>query len=550
MKETIVEMFEKSIASNWDRNAVSDFGGRTYTYGEVGKIALMLHHQFKETGVRHGDKIALIGKNSAAWAITYISIISYGAVVVPVLADFHVDDMHHIVNHSESKLLFVSDDIFEKLDPSAMKKINAAFSLNTFQSLYHSHKHIAAIIHEAKEHFVSKKEPHITAQSFAFPKSDNKNLAAILYTSGTTGFSKGVMLPLLSLSSNVVFAHHNFDLTPDDAIVAFLPVAHVFGCAFDFLFPFTAGCHIHFISRIPSPKIILEAFAAIRPRLICTVPLVIEKIYLKQIKPLFDKGHIQLLTKVPFVNKALGSIVYNKLDKAFGGRYFELIIGGAALNQEVETFLKNINFRYTVGYGMTECGPIISYSDWRHYCPGSVGKAVERMEIKIDSPDPQNVTGEIMVRGDNITDGYYKDKDTTKDTIDKDGWLRTGDLGTIDKDGNVFIKGRCKTMLLGPSGQNIYPEEVEAKLNYLPYVQESLVVERDKKLVALVYPDIERADAEGLSEHDLEKKMQENLSLLAKKLPSYITVSRIELYPEEFEKTPKKSIKRFLYTRA
>lgn len=549
LKETLIDLVADAVREHWDLPAVSDHGGSGYTYGEMGRLMLMLHHLFDENGVRRGDSVALIGRNSAAWGITYLAVISYGAVIVPILPDFHPDDMHHIVNHSDSVFVFASDDIIDKLDPAAMKRIRGIFSLADFSLKYHSRRSIADVIHKAAAHFKHKLEHAITKDSFKLPKADNERPAALLYTSGTTGFSKGVMLKLLSLSSNVVFGRNNFELSPGDTIVAFLPVAHVFGCAFDFLFPITKGCHINFLAKIPSPKIVVEAFALVKPRIICTVPLVIEKLYARQIKPMLEKAHIKVLTQLPFVKTAIHSAIRAKLVKAFGGRFYELIIGGAALNEEVEAFLHSIDFPYTVGYGMTECGPIITYSDFKYYKPRSVGRAVERMEVKIDSADPATVPGEILVRGDNVTTGYYKDKDTTREAITKDGWLHTGDLGVIDSEGNVFIRGRSKTMLLGASGQNIYPEEIEAKLNYLPFVQESLIIERDKKLVALVYPDYEKADAEGLDERALEKKMEENLKQLAKKLPSYISVSRIELYPEEFEKTPKRSIKRFLYTR-
>ncbi|MEK6797006.1 MAG: AMP-binding protein [Spirochaetota bacterium] len=549
LKETLVDLVAHAVRENWDLPAVSDHGGSGYTYGEMGRMMLMLHHLFDENGVHRGDSIALVGRNSAAWGIAYLAVVSYGAVIVPILPDFHPDDMHHIVNHSDSVFVFASDDIIDKLDPGAMKRVRGIFSLTDFSLRHHARRSVADVVHKAVAHFKHRMEHSVTKESFTLPKADNARLAAILYTSGTTGFSKGVMLPLLSLSSNVVFGRNNFSLVPGDTTVAFLPVAHVFGCAFDFLFPITCGCHINFLAKIPSPKIVIEAFAAVKPRIICTVPLVIEKIYARQIKPMLEKAHIRILTQLPFVKTAIHSAIRARLVKAFGGKFYELIIGGAALNEEVEAFLHSIDFPYTVGYGMTECGPIITYSDFKYFRPRSVGRTVERMEVKIDSADPAATAGEILVRGENVTSGYYKDKETTKDSFTKDGWMRTGDLGIMDSEGNVFIRGRSKTMMLGPSGQNIYPEEIEAKLNYLPYVQESIVIERDNKLVALVYPDYEKADAEGLDERGLTKKMDENLKLLAKRLPAFITVSRIELYPEEFEKTPKRSIKRFLYTR-
>ncbi len=454
--------------------------------------------------------------------------------------------MHHIVNHSDSVLFFSEDNLYENLDDSNIPNIEAAISLNDFSILFYKKKNMLLIVKKAADEYLEKYHNKLSSDNFALKKIPNDRLAAIIYTSGTTGFSKGVMLPHNSLTSNIVFARSNMPLVAGDKIVSFLPIAHVFGCVFEFLYPFTLGCHITFLGKIPSPKILIRAFEEIKPKLILTVPLVIEKIYKKQIKPTLNKTLIQILMKIPFIEKRINLKINSKLTAFFGGNFHEIVIGGAALNNDVESFLRKIKFKYTIGYGMTECGPLISYTAWDKFKKNSCGKIVDKMEVKIDSENQYNIVGEIMVKGENVMYGYYKNDEATQNAL-KDGWLRTGDLGVIDKDNTIFIKGRCKSMILGASGQNIYPEEIEAFLNNLPYVHESIVIKRNKQLVALVHPDLDAMDIAGIDEKKLDKKMKENLSLLNSNFPKYMTVSRIELYPEEFEKTPKKSIKRFLY---
>jgi long-chain acyl-CoA synthetase len=486
----------------------------------------------------------LIGRNSTNWALVYLAAITYGAVIVPVLPDFHTDDFHHIVNHSDSVLLFVADNIYEKIDEAKMPELEAIFSLQDLKKLLYSKKKATA-----KE--VEKYDGQLTVEGFSFDKVGNEELAGILYTSGTSGFSKGVTLPHNSLAANVRFARNNISLKAGDAILSFLPLAHSFGCAFDFLFPFAVGCHITFLGQIPAPKVLVQALGQIRPRLILSVPLLIEKIYKNRLKPQLDKAAVKTLTKIPGLKNVIYKKIRQKLIDVFGGNFIEIVIGGAALNEEVENFLEKINFPFTVGYGMTECGPLISYTPFKTGCKKfSVGQLMDTLEIRIDSTVTRtdDGSGEIQVRGENVMTGYYKNEEATKATIDDDGWLHTGDIGMLDGDGFIYIKGRHKDMLLGPSGQNIYPEEIEAKLNNMPYVEESLVIEKDKKIVALVYPNMETVDAEGLSEQDLYEKMEANRELINRQLPAYSRITKIELFPEEFEKTPTKKIKRFLYT--
>ncbi|MCD6129973.1 MAG: AMP-binding protein [Deltaproteobacteria bacterium] len=547
LKENLVKHIEKSIRENWDLSALSDYHGQSLSYGKVAERIIYLHYIFRKSHIKKGDKIALIGKNSLNWAIVYLAAITYGAVIVPILPDFSLNDMHHIVNHSDSVFLFSSNVIYEKLDETKMQNLEAIFSLTNFTLLYHKKKNAVQIIQEAETHFLDKYGHQLTLKKFSFNEIRNDELAAIFYTSGTTGFSKGVMLLHNSLMANVLYAQNHKIMKKGDNIVSFLPLAHTYGCAFEFLFPFTVGCHITFLSKIPSPKIILEAFQEIRPQLIVSVPLIIEKIYKKQIKSFLNKKTTKWLSKFPVAEKTIKQKICKKLMEIFGGNFYEVIIGGAALNQEVELFLKEIKFPFSVGYGMTECGPLISYASHEELKLFSVGQVVDTLEIKIDSDDPRNIVGEILVRGENVMYGYYKNKEATENTIDKEGWLHTGDLGLIDEEGFIYIKGRCKNMVLGPSGQNIYPEEIEAKLNNLPFVQESLVIGKDGKLLALVYPDLELADNKGIGEQELKLKMEKNRKILNQLLPSYISISKIELYPEEFEKTPTQKIKRFLY---
>lgn len=547
LEENLVKHIEKSIRENWDLSALSDYHGQSLSYGKVAERIVYLHYIFRKSHIKKGDKIALIGKNSLNWAIVYLAAITYGAVIVPVLPDFNPNDIHHIVNHSDSVFLFSSNVIYEKLDETKMQNLEAIFSLTDFTLLYHKKKSAVQIIQEAKTHFLDKYDHQLAPKKFSFNEIRNDELAAIFYTSGTTGFSKGVMLLHNSLMANVLYAQNHKIMKKGNNILSFLPLAHTYGCAFEFLFPFTVGCHITFLSKVPSPKIILEAFQEIHPQLVISVPLIIEKIYKKQIKSFLNKKTIKWLSKFSLSEKIINRKICKKLMEIFGGNFYEVIIGGAALNQEVELFLKQIKFPFSVGYGMTECGPLISYASHEVLKLFSVGQVVDTLEIRIDSDDPRNIVGEILVRGENVMYGYYKNKEATENTIDKEGWLHTGDLGLIDEEGFIYIKGRCKNMVLGPSGQNIYPEEIEAKLNNLPFVQESLVIEKDGKLLALVYPDLELADNKGIGEQELKLKMEKNRKILNQLLPSYISISKIELYPEEFEKTPTQKIKRFLY---
>ena len=546
LKENFVRFLENSIKENWDLPAFSNYKGDALNYSQVADKIIYLHHIFQKSHIKKDDKISILGKNSVNWAITYLAAVTYGAIIVPILPDFKPDDVHHIVNHSDSILFFSEDSLYENLDDSNMLNLEAVISLNDFSILFHRKRNMLQIVQKAGEQYLEKFDNELSADNFVIEEIPNEKLAAIIYTSGTTGFSKGVMLPHNSLASNIVFARFNMPLVAGDKIVSFLPIAHVFGCVFEFLYPFTLGCHITFLGKIPSPKILIKAFGEIKPRLVLTVPLVIEKIYKKQIKPTLNKTLIKILMKIPFIEKRINQKINAKLTAFFGGNFFEIVIGGAALNNEVETFLRKIKFKYTIGYGMTECGPLISYTGWDEFKKGSCGKIVDRLQVKIDSEDQYNIVGEIMVKGENVMYGYYKNDKATQNALE-DGWLRTGDLGIIDKDNTIYIKGRCKSMILSSSGQNIYPEEIEAFLNNLPFVQESIVIERNKQLVALVYPDLDAVDTAGFDEQKLDKKMKENLSLMNSHFPKYMTVSKIELYPEEFEKTPKKSIKRFLY---
>ncbi len=548
LNENFVKILETSIKKNWNLPSLSDYEGKSLSYGKVAENILRLHYIFHECNVKKGDKIALVGKNSVNWTVVYLATITYGAVIVPILPDFNPDDIHHIVNHSDSVLLFALDSIYENLDDEKMPHIEGIFSLGDFSVIHQKKKNLFEIWQKSENKFLAKYNNTLNPDILEFENIQNKDLAAIVYTSGTTGFSKGVLLNHNSLTANILYAQKNMPLKSGDNILSFMPLAHAYGCAFEFLFPFTLGCHVTLLGRIPSPKIIVQAFQKIRPQLILSVPLIIEKIYKKQIKPAIEKMPAKLLIKTPIFSKIINKKIKASLETAFGSNFHELVIGGAALNDEVETFLTKIGFPFTIGYGMTECGPLISYCAWNKTKMGSVGLAIDYVDVKIDSDDPENTVGEILVKGENVMLGYYKNEQATNETIDKDGWLHTGDLGVIDKDGFIYIRGRAKSMILGASGQNIYPEEVEAKINNMPYVQESLIIDRAGKIVALIYPDIELTDKEGLSESDIQAKMEQMRKEVNKDLPSYISISSIELYPAEFEKTPTKKIKRFLYT--
>ncbi len=549
MQETLTGIIRKAIRNNWKNQALADYRGNSYKYSEVAGHIIHLHTRFEAYGIKKGDKISLLGKNSAKWGISYLAVVTYGAVVVPILPDFKPNDIHHIVTHSESKLLLASDTLFDSLDMEKMKGVLGVVSLNDFSILSENEDHPLSGKAEEVENIYQKKYPFgVQSDNLNFPDISNDELAVISYTSGTTGFTKGVMLKHNSLVANVIYANNNMPLDPGDAIVSFLPLAHAYGCAFEFLWPFTLGCNITLLTKTPSPQVILEAFRKIRPRLVLAVPLIIEKIYKKQILPAIQKPHMKALMNTPVLNRIIYNKIKSKLVNVFGGNFHEVVIGGAPLNKEVELFLHRIGFPYSIGYGMTECGPLISYANWRKTKVGASGKVVDTLEAKIDSPDPRNIVGEILVRGENVMAGYYKNQEATMTALDDQGWMHTGDLGLLDQDNYLYIKGRSKSMILGPSGQNIYPEEIEAKLNNKPFIQESLVVDKEGKLEALVYPDYEQIDQEGITESGLNQILKQYKADLNDSIPIYMHISRIKIVPEEFEKTPKKSIKRFLYT--
>lgn len=549
IKENFIQLFADSFKKNWELKALSDYVEKTsFTYGEVATEVAKLHMLFEACHIKQGDKIALIGRNTSSWCIVYIATITYGAVIVPILPDFNPNDVHHIVSHSDSVLLFTTDQIWESLEEEKLAGIKGAFSQTDFRCIYQKDgETIQKFMAHHEKAFKTKYPNGYHIEDIHYAKRSNSELALISYTSGTTGFSKGVMLSANNLAGNTVFGLTTKLYSPGDNCLCFLPLAHAYGCAFDFLTPINAGAHITLLSKIPTPKILLKAFEEIKPKLICMVPLILEKIYKKQILPKISSSAIKLLLNVPFVNEKIYSKIRETLVQSFGGNFSQIIVGGAPLNKEVEEFLYKIKFPFTVGYGMTECAPLISYSRWDNFIPTSAGMVLHGyMEVKIDSDDPYNKVGEIMVRGEHVMMGYYKNPEATA-AIMRDGWLLTGDMGKIDAEGNIYIRGRSKSMILGASGQNIYPEEIEAKLNNMPCVMESLVIERNGKLVALVYPDYDGLDSVDNTQEVLPAIMDENRKNLNKIVAPYEQISSIELYPNEFEKTPKKSIKRYLY---
>ena len=548
MEKSFIAFVENSIKKNWDMDALTDYKGATLQYKDVARKIEKIHIIFEESGIKPGDKIAVCGRNSSHWGVTFLATLTYGAVIVPILHEFKADNVHNIVNHSEARLLFVGDAAWENLNEEAMPQLEGIVLMNDFTLLVSRSEKLTYAREHLNELFGMKFPRNFRKEHVSYRMDSPEELAMINYTSGTTSYSKGVMLPYRVLWSNTQFAHEVLSLKPGDRLVSMLPMAHMYGLAFEFLYEFSLGVHIYFLTRIPSPKIIFQAFSEIKPNLVVAVPLIIEKIIKKSILPKLETPKMKLLMKLPIVNEKIRATIRQKMIDAFGGNFYEIIVGGAAFNQEIEQFLKSINFPYTVGYGMTECGPIICYEDWKRFKMGSCGKAAPRMEVKVVSPDPENIVGEICCKGENVMVGYYKNQEATDEVLTKDGWLRTGDLGVIDKEGNVTIKGRSKNMLLGPSGQNIYPEEIEDKLNNMAYVSESIIVQQaDSKLVALIYPEFDLAYAEGLDEKGIEKLMEENRVALNAELPAYSQISRVKIYHEEFEKTPKKSIKRFLY---
>ena len=550
LKENLIKIYEQTFRENCDEPAFTDyFKGETFTYLEAAGEIARLHLLFAKAGIRPGDKIALLGRNNPRWCMAYLATITCGAVIVPILQDFHPNDIRHIINHSESRMIFIGDNCWDDIDPALVPGLEAAFSLTDYHCIFEREGTLLADCMASMESLMAERYPAgFCAQDITYPEVANDHVSLLNYTSGTTGYSKGVMLTCNNLTGNVTFALEQNIFCRGMRILSFLPLAHAYGCAFDFLSPLAAGAHITLLGRIPAPKVLMEAMERVRPQIICCVPLILEKIYRKQIIPMLDKSLLRMALRVPFIDTALYAQFRKRLLAAFGGEVEMFIVGGAPMNKETEDFLMKIKFPLTVGYGMTECAPIISYVHWSLFKGGSCGRYISNhIEVKVDSADPQQIAGEIMVRGEHVMKGYYKNPEGTAAVLDADGWLHTGDMGTLDPDGTLYIRGRSKTMILGPSGQNIYPEEIEAKLNNLYCVMESLVLERDGKLVALAVPDYEQAETDGIAMEELDELMQKNLAELNTLVAPYERVSKIIVYPDEFEKTPKKSIKRFLY---
>ena len=543
-------LIQKSIIDNWDRDALTDFKGQTLQYHDVARKIEKIHILFENSGIQKGDKIALCGRNSSQWAVAFLATLTYGAIAVPILHEFNAEQIHNIVNHSEARLLFVGDHVATIIDPQAMPTLEGIIN-NPDYSLKISRTDKLTYAREHLNELYGKKFPKYFRKEHVnyYKEESPEELAVINYTSGTTGFSKGVMLPYRALWSNYDFAYDVLGkiIKAGDPVISMLPMAHMYGMAFEFIFEFLHGCHVFYLNRVPSPAIIAQALQEVKPVIVIAVPLIIEKIVRKKVFPKIQNNRMRLLLQMPVISKKVREMICQEVIKAFGGNLYEVIIGGAALNQEVEQFLKRIDFPYTVGYGATECAPIICYRDWHTFAPGSCGRAALHQQVKIVSPDPRTIPGEILTKGPNVMLGYYKNPEATAETIDNDGWYHTGDLGTVDSDGNVFINGRSKNMLLGPNGQNIYPEEIEDKLNSMTLVMESIVVQRDNKLVALVHPDMDEAKNMGFSDEDLKNVMEQNRNGLNEMIPAYEKIMEIEIHEEEFEKTPKKSIKRYLY---
>lgn len=551
IKENFIKIYEESFKENWALPALTDYGkSKTFTFGDVATEIARIHLLFHECQVRRGDKIALIGKDSSRWCIAYMAVVTYGAIIVPILQDFNPNDVHHIINHSESVFLFVSDRIWDSLEEDKIEEVRGVFSLSDYRCLHQRDgENIQKLMKSLDEKMTEKYPDGFTQEDIKYAELDNDKVVEINYTSGTTGFSKGVMLTGNNLAGNVTYARTLDLLFRGERELCFLPLAHAYSCAFNLLVPMAFGVHVYLLGKVPSPKILLKAFEEVKPNLILMVPLILEKIYKKMILPQLNKRTLKLALNIPLLDSRIYAQIRKHLVDALGGRFREVIVGGAAMNQEVTDFLYKIKFPFTIGYGMTECGPLISYDHNNEYVPGSCGQILKGiMKVRIDSEDPYNKVGEIQVSGENVMKGYYKNDEATQNVFTEDGWLRTGDLGTIDHDNRIFIRGRSKTMILGASGQNIYPEEIESKLNNLPFVMESLVVEKNGKLIGMVYPDYDTVDSTGISHTDLPVIMEQNRIELNKLLALYETISEIQLYPTEFEKTPKKSIKRYLYS--
>lgn len=548
LPESFNETLAQSMRQNWHRNSLSDYGEVTFQYKDVARIIEKLHIIFEEIGIQKGEKIALCGRNQARWGIAFMATVTYGAVAVPILHDFHPEQIHQITNHSEARLLFVGDQVWKKINVEEMPNLIGVLGNDDYQVLHSRDKKLKNARNNVNKLFGAKFPDSFRPEHVSYHADQREELAMINYTSGTTSNSKGVMIPYRAIWSNVAFGFEKLgdEMRPGDKILAMLPMAHMYGMAFEFIYQFCRGVHINFLTKMPTPAILLKALADIQPRIIVCVPLILEKIVRKAVLPKIKDPKIRILMSLPIVGDQIKKRICLGMQKALGGNFYEAVVGGAAINAEIETLLKDIGFNYTVGYGATECAPIISYEDWKTFKKGSCGRAVPRMTLKIDSPDPENVPGEILAKGDNVMLGYYKNPEATAETL-KDGWYHTGDLGIIDAEGNVFIKGRSKNMLLGASGQNIYPEEIEDKLNSLPMVQECVVIQKGEKLYALVYPDMEQAKALNLGEEELKSIMEQNRKDLNTQIPAYEQICGIRIMEEEFEKTPKRSIKRFLY---
>ena len=549
IQENFIQLYEQSFRENWDLPALTNYGEKeAMKYADVARHIARLHILFEMYDIQQGDKIALIGKDCAHWCVVYMAVVTYGAVIVPILSDFNPNDVQHIVNHSESRLLFASERSWETLDEEKMPALQAVFSLGDFRTL--SLRRQKVVQQEELDTLFARRYPDgFRKEHIIYVKQDNDQVVLLNYTSGTTGFSKGVMLTGNNLAGNVTYARTLDILFRGERELCFLPLAHAYSCAFNFLVPMAFGAHVYLLGKLPSPKILLKAFADVKPHLILTVPLILEKIYKKMLLPVLSKRSVRIIRQIPGINRLLYRKIRQKLTDALGGNFREVIVGGAAMNQEVADFLYEIRFPFTIGYGMTECGPLISYDNHREYVLTSCGQVLKGiMQVRIDSEDPYHQVGEIQVRGENVMKGYYKNEEATRNAFTEDGWLKTGDLGTIDAQNRIYIRGRSKTMLLSSNGQNIYPEEIESKLNNLPFVLESLILEKEGKLVGLVYPDFDAADRAGISVEELPALLERTRLELNKLLAPYEAVSQLKLYPNEFEKTPKKSIKRFLYT--
>ncbi|MCI2059530.1 MAG: AMP-binding protein [Bacteroidales bacterium] len=547
--QSVNKLLEKSFRENWDRPALSNYKGQDLAYRDVARRIAKLHIAFEQCGLEKGDKVAICSRNQANWGVSFLATLTYGAVPVPILHEFKPGNIHYLVNHSEAKVLFVDDVIWENLSEAEMPGLYVVVQINNFNFLYSKTEEMSQVRQHLNESFGHKYPNNFGPEDLDYYEDKADELAVINYTSGTSGFSKGVMVPYRALWSNIEFAHVQAmpQLDNNTEVVSMLPSAHMYGMMFEFLFEMTIGAHVHFLTRVPSPKIIMQAFADIKPHIIIAVPLIIEKVYKSKLKPILDRN--KMIMNLPIIDKVIQKKILQELVNAFGGRFYEVIIGGAAFNPEVERFFRKIGFPFTVGYGMTECAPIIGYADWKDAKLYSCGKQVLNMEIRIDSPDPQNIPGEVLVKGANVFLGYYKNEEATKSVLGEDGWFHTGDMGVMDSDGYLFLKGRSKCMILGPSGQNIYPEEIEGVVNNVTYVVDSLVIEDHGALVSLIYPDYHQAELDGLSKSQLEAKLVETLPEINKQIPNYAKISKMEFMPEDFERTPKRSIKRYLYQR-